>query len=260
MFFLFSAFSFERDDIASKAEQAARDDAAFEALSREFEKHNRALASRVTGRFITESDDEWSVVLLAFYEAVKGYDRGRGSFMAFADMVIKRRLIDHIRSQSAAANTVAADMSLADGQADEDGRYGPAARRLIEESESAMQRDEESQDIRSEIEALDRELKNYGIAFSDLPAVSPKAEKTRIACARAAMYVCEDDGEYSDMKRTRRLPAGSINKNCGIPRKLLENHRKYIIAVIEIIKGDYPRLAEFTAELRRIAADQSVER
>ena len=57
------------------------------------------VCSDVTHRYITDSDDEWSTALLAFHEAVQSYDESKGTFLAFASVVIRRRLLDDIRSQ-----------------------------------------------------------------------------------------------------------------------------------------------------------------
>lgn len=40
--------------------------------------------SKYAGFLVTRSDDEFSIALLAFYEAVKHYDPAGGSFGAFA--------------------------------------------------------------------------------------------------------------------------------------------------------------------------------
>ena len=57
-------------------------------------------ASKATRRFISENDDEWSIALIAFHEAVKSYDLSKGNFRTFAALVIRRRLTDYIISQS----------------------------------------------------------------------------------------------------------------------------------------------------------------
>ena len=55
--------------------------------------------SRFCGKFIElENADEYSVGLIAFNEAINGYDPVKGSgFISFAGQVIRRRLIDHSR-------------------------------------------------------------------------------------------------------------------------------------------------------------------
>ncbi len=71
-------------------------------------------ASRVTGHFVTKSDDEWTIALSAFVEAVKAYDLKRGSFFNFAKMVIQRRLIDYIRQQKKYRNEITVNPVLFD--------------------------------------------------------------------------------------------------------------------------------------------------
>jgi RNA polymerase sigma factor len=41
-----------------------------------------------------------------------------------------------------------------------------------------------------------------------------------------------------------------IEKNSQVPRKILERHRKYIVAAIEILSGEYPYLAEYLRYIR----------
>ena len=55
-------------------------------------RHTHALSSE--GR-----DDELSIAMFAFYEAVQGYQRGRGSFLSYASAAIRNRLIDYHRKE-----------------------------------------------------------------------------------------------------------------------------------------------------------------
>ena len=45
--------------------------------------------------------------------------------------------------------------------------------------------------------------------------------------------------------RSRQLPVKYLVSELGIPRKLVERYRKYIIAVAVIHAGDYPALQEY---------------
>ena len=260
MLLFFNAFSFDNSDgITDKVRKAAADGDAFAALSKEFEKHNRFIASRVTGRFITENDDEWSVVLLAFYEAVRNYKHDKGSFTAFADMVIKRRLIDHIRSEKRSSKEMAVDMDPYETDPGDGMRADPAAEQIAGEAIEKAEREREAQDIKWEIEGLNKELAGYGISFSDLPGASPKAEKTKKACAGAAAAVLRDRELYSKLKKNCRLPAKEISKSTGIPLKTLDKHRKYIIAVVMIMAGDHPQLQAYTKGLKKLMESEETQ-
>ncbi|MDF2909686.1 MAG: sigI, partial [Sporolactobacillus laevolacticus] len=61
----------------------------------------KKVVSKVCNRFIDQTMDEFSVGLVAFNEAINQYQKGQGSkFLTFADMVIRRRIIDFIRKES----------------------------------------------------------------------------------------------------------------------------------------------------------------
>ena len=78
---------------------------------------------------VTHSDDEYSVALLAFYEAIKGYDPASGPFGAYASLVIGRRLADHYRSQHRFdAETPLAPQTF-DGTVDRESADAPCSRR-----------------------------------------------------------------------------------------------------------------------------------
>ena len=57
--------------------------------------------SSVCKRYIHATDDEFSIGLIAFNEAIEKYlpERGR-SLLSFAEVLIKRRVIDYIRKQT----------------------------------------------------------------------------------------------------------------------------------------------------------------
>ena len=46
-------------------------------------------------------EDELSIAMLAFYEAILAYEKGRGAFLPYAARSIKNRLIDHYGRKSA---------------------------------------------------------------------------------------------------------------------------------------------------------------
>ena len=54
-------------------------------------------------------DDELSIAMIAFHEAVQGYSRVRGSFLKYAALTIKSRLIDYHRREQRHRNAVSLD-------------------------------------------------------------------------------------------------------------------------------------------------------
>ena len=53
------------------------------------------------------------------------------------------------------------------------------------------------------------------------------------------------------MRDSKQLPIKIIEKNTDIPRKILERYRKYLIAVAEILSGDYPYLSEYLSYIKK---------
>ena len=84
---------------STQAVRARTDEPFLERFIQAHEAFVLRCASRHAGFAVTRSDDEYSVALLAFYEAIKGYDPESGPFGAYASLVIGRRLADHYRSQ-----------------------------------------------------------------------------------------------------------------------------------------------------------------
>lgn len=223
------------EEVAEKVARAKTDETAFESLVRDYELHMKKTAYRTLGRFIDNSDDEWSVVLLAFHEAVQRYEPDKGTFTSFADMVMKRRLIDEIRRQARRRDEIAVDMSAADETL---------------KADTTDRQKERQNDLKLEIEALSEVLDKYGITFGDLAECSPKAGRTRKQCGRAVNLISENAELLNSMRTGGRLPVKKIIELGKIPPKILERHRRYIIVAVEITVGDYPHLDEYIKRIR----------
>ncbi len=207
-------------------------------------------ASETVHRYVTDSDDEWSAALLAFTEAVRDYEGGKGSFHGFAALVIKRRVLDYLRSQSRydelAVTPDAFDDSLDDAEAG--GMEKRVQRRMAEEAADAL--DDTAERARAEIEEMQEVLSFYGFSFFDLAECSPKAEKTKSSCARAIRALLASVALMAKMRLARLLPIKELSAASGVVRKILERHRKYIIASAEILDGDFPILAGYLAYVK----------
>ena len=224
---------------AQKIQNAARDPEALARLVEEYRPFILREASVATRRYLTDSDDEWSVALGAFSQAVEQYAPEKGGFPAFARLMIRRRLVDYYRSQKKFQAEIPASHAF-DGPEpgeDPDALTGEVAERLSEQpAENPL-----PEEIR-EVSAI---LIGYGFSFMDLAEVSPKAEKTRRACGKAVRYLLVNPALLHEMRRSRTLPIKILEKNAEVPRKILERHRKYIIAAAEILAGNFPGLAAY---------------
>jgi RNA polymerase sigma factor len=224
--------------------QAQKDEQYLEVFIQEYELFILHTAHKGAGRYITKQDDQWSVALSAFHEAVNSYDFNKGAFLPFAETVIRRRLYDYARKEKRHDCEVLIDSYTVehDMENDED-----ASVKLEVMAKTSSRQDG---DAKLEIQMISETLAEYGITFMELADASPKAAKTKAVCGRAVWYLTRNPVLINEMRRTKTLPLKIIEKNKNLPRKVLERHRKYIIAGAEIISGDYPILSEYLRFMR----------
>ena len=229
-------------EIDQNAIKARNDADYFEVFLTDYEGFILNTARKATGRYIAKTDDRWSVAMSAFHEAVSSYAFEKGAFLPFADTVIKRRLYDYLRKQSKHSCEVLIDSYTAEAVTEDDlqVKYEVMAKTATKPESEA----------RLEIEVISNTLKDYGITFTELAGVSPKAIKTKKVCGKAISFLTQNPLLINEMKRTKALPLKVLEKNANLPRKVLERHRKYIIAGAEIISGDYPILSEYLRFVR----------
>jgi RNA polymerase sigma factor len=226
--------------------RARQDAACYEDLLIKMEPYILRITSRLTGRFVTKSDDEWSVSLSAFHEAVQCYSYEKGSFIPFAETVIKRRLYDHIRRKTRNACETPVNPAYFGNDGEEE--TSSSIRMQIMEKITTS-RDE---DARWEIQALSSVLQDYGFSFFELVSVSPKAEKTKEACAKVISFILNHPALLKGMRKSKTIPTKIILEGLHLPRKVLERHRKYIIAAVEILDGSYPILSEYLKYIKEV--------
>ena len=206
-------------------------------------------AAETVHHYVSDSDDEWSVALWAFHEAVEKYRPEKGSFLSFADLVIRRRLTDHLRGEKRREDEIAVEPASFEGQVDEDtGRAVDYQVRDAVAEESSAQ--DTAAQAREEIAAAQELLKPYGFSLFDLAACSPKAGKTRKACAQAVRTLLDTEGLLDAMRKSRALPMKELVKASGVSKKILDRHRRYLIAAAEILSGEYPLVREYLSFIR----------
>ncbi|MCR4909323.1 MAG: RNA polymerase subunit sigma [Lachnospiraceae bacterium] len=249
------------DNLAFEVVAAKTDETRLNALIGSHRNFILACASRTVRRFVTESDDEYSVALSAFYEAVQNYSQDKGHFRSFAAQVIRRRLIDFIRSESRHAGEIPVEPYSMDGEVedDEEAAWTQMAVRSKSAQISYMSAAAGmegsvpgSVSVRDEIEAMQGILARYGFSFYDLADVSPKAEKTKRGCAEIIAGMLSDENLMDFLHNTGTLPIKELCQISKVRRKVIERHRKYIIAAVEILYGDFPMLAEYFGYVKEV--------
>ncbi|MPM58631.1 RNA polymerase sigma factor SigI7 [bioreactor metagenome] len=228
-----------------KAVEALQDTEKLNCFMKDYEAYILKCASAACRRYVTKNDDEWSVAMEAFYNAVRTYSYDKGSFLRFSGMLIKRRLIDYFRKQRIHKSEFPVNPSVFSGEPEQEGTdYILSAEIAVKTTGLA------ENPLKDEIEAISQQLAIYGFSFYDLIRCSPKSKKTKRACISAVSCMLSSPCLCEEMKSTKNLPLKIIGKNAGVPRKILERHRKYIIVAVEILTGEYPGLSQYMRTLK----------
>lgn len=199
------------------------------------------VASQKVGRFLRPgTDDEVSVALLAFNEAIDAYDNARGSFLSFSQTVIQRRLVDYFRRHRGQHQ----ELMLADLEGPREDQHSESTV-LDQAAKSAWGLEQDDESRRREIEEYGQILARFGIRFADLVRAAPKHRDSRdrvINLARAAVQEPEDQ---QALVERGELPTSALVQKFGVSRRLIERHRVYIVAVAVILTHDLPYLQEY---------------
>ncbi|KMK96728.1 RNA polymerase sigma factor SigI [Rossellomorea marisflavi] len=205
----------------------------------EYKPFIKKTVSSVCKRYITESDDEFSIGLIAFHDAIIKYNAEKGSsFISFAEVIIKRKVIDYIRK-----NGKYQDISVDMNNTDDEDLPSLHIEQLAAVDE--YQREEDARRRREEIMQFTKQLEEYNLTFEDLIDASPKHEDARVNAINISRIVVEEM-EFKDyLLAKRRLPIKKLEKTVSVSRKTIERNRKYIIAMCVILMGDYVYLRDY---------------
>lgn len=220
----------------------AGDDAARSNLIAAYKPLVLRVASQVTGRYMHEGqDEEISVGLLAINEAIDRYDSAKGgAFPGFAELVIRRRLVDHLRRKGRHSSEI--PMSEFE-QEDDEGNT------LVQvETRTALdvhQRETEALERRDEIAQYQQRLSEFGIRFAELVEISPRHQDARERAIEAARIVAAEPLLREHLVSKKELPLRVLEQRVDVSRKTLERQRKYIIAVSLVLIENYGHLKQY---------------
>lgn len=209
------------------------------------------VAARVTGAYVRMGqDDESSVALVAFNEAIDSYDPERGaSFLGFAEAVIRRRLIDHYRQGRAKRHEVPSSLlgGLDDAEGDATGEAVAAGLAAVQRdrAEWSHRDQEDNAERREEVGRYREMLAIYGITLAELVRLSPRHDDARKRAIEAARALAARPELVESLRRRGELPLKDLAGLAGLSRKTLERQRKYIIAVALILTEDLPQLEAY---------------
>jgi len=196
-------------------------------------------AAQVSGRFINMGeDDEASIALIAFNEAIDSFDESKGcSFIGFAQTVIRRRLIDFYRSEKKRVSIPFSQIDDGPGNVLGSAEFVAAA--------AQYDADVEKIERREEIERFTQTLSSFDIKFDDLVKASPKHETARQRAMEVAVAIARNEHMRKHLYSYKSLPLKELSTRAKVSRKTLERQRKYIIAAVIILTSDFYYLKEY---------------
>ncbi|MDW7652190.1 MAG: sigma factor [Bacillota bacterium] len=167
-------------------------------------------------------DEELSVALLAFNEALDSYSSSKGTLEQLASVVVRRRLIDYFRRNKG------------------EDLLSPEALAAVRIEEDWEQREREEEVVR-----YSEKLKHFCLDFSMVAAASPRHRQTRNDLQNVVSALISRDDLMSQLLKNGRLPQSELCKITGLSPRVLERGRTYIIALALLLRGDeFPYLRE----------------
>lgn len=194
----------------------------------EFKPFIMNIASREIGGFVDPHSDESSIAMIAFNEAIDRYQDGRGSgFLRIAEITIKSRLIDYLRKESKFLRNH--DFSInSNGDSDERPEF-----EVVDENVNI----EEELTSKEAIFDFKMMLDEFGLNLENLPEYTPKHKDARLNAVKIAKVIADDKELRERVLVTKRIPISLVMKQIDVSRKVIENHREYIMSVFLIFSN-----------------------
>lgn len=154
------------------------------------------------------NDDEFSIGLMAFHEAIDRYKPEKGDFLSFARLVIQSRLKNHWARENK-------DNMI-----------------RLEDIRSADRAFQEASVLKEEIAAFEKVLESFCLSFEDLADASPKHIDTLTRAKEIGLTAAMQKDIVQDLYKKKRLPVTRVAEHCAVSVKTVKRSKKTITAVI----------------------------
>lgn len=229
---------FEAGELDLRILSAANSPEAIDKLIRENIPYIQSRIQRyASGATVTKKEDLLNVGMMAFYEAIKTFNEHKGHFYPFADMVIRRRIIDEFRKNSHGPE----ELAILDEDKDGVETSIPIQNASIE----TFDKEADNEALVLEIEQFVKELAEWKISFAALEKNSPKHSALKETYKHILSCIIDDQEIIDTILNKKYYPIKRISEITKIPQRKLERSRIYIIAVILIVKGNYEYLPSY---------------
>jgi len=231
------AITDQKIDAIQKGDHNLRND-----LIRDYQPFIIKISSKVCKRYIDPNkDDEFSIALSAFNEAMDAYDfKKDASFLTFSEVVIKRRLIDYIRKESRYQRQI--PMTAFDVENDEEQSINPVE---MNEAINQYTHEETVKYRKEEIIQFTEELAKFGISIEDLVKESPKHKDARYNILQVVDSFINEPDLIDYLLQKKIIPIKQLLPLVSVSRKTIERNRKYIIALVVIYTNEFYYLKEY---------------
>jgi RNA polymerase sigma factor len=181
--------------------------------------------------------------MLGFLQSVQTYRSESGAFIPYAQTVIRNRLLNAAAKEARIKKWHIPFFSKKKPSNDEDiAEYSPLE---IEAAQRNYEATVERENLRREITEINAEFAGWDFDVTDLCEHRPKQDRSRLTCQAIADVALAHPSLIAEMKETRKFPVKKIIALTGCREKILEKYRRYIIALILIMSGEYPFIQSF---------------
>ncbi len=194
--------------------------------------------SKTVGEYIPRDSEAFSVGLSAFNEAIDKFDEQKYFvFLSFSEQVIRRRVIDHIRSNSKESKVLPFTF-FEENKAEFEEKY------LTTGSDDGL----EEVEYKEEIESFEELLKQFDITVEELAECSPKHKDARQSSIRIAKLLVEDEDLFNKMFKKGNIPYKELEKIAAVNKRTIQRNSKFIIAIAIIFKFKFEIFKSYISE------------
>ncbi|WP_297422266.1 RNA polymerase sigma factor SigI [Clostridium sp.] len=176
--------------------------------------------SDVTGRYVScENDEELSIALLGFHEAIERYDNEKGHFLSFAKLVIASRIKNYLKGENKHQHS----------------SFEELVDKGLEIKDEYIEQEQDNSILVDEINRLKSEISSFGFTLEDLVNEAPKQQATRKNAILLSEEISKEEEFISFMYLKKRLPIKRIVLKYSVTEKVIKRSKKFIISVVIII-------------------------
>ncbi|SMO70926.1 RNA polymerase sigma factor [Melghirimyces algeriensis] len=227
-------------DIETRVKEAQEDPSSpiRDELIIENRQYVRKVASKICKKHIRIQDDEYSIALMGFNEAINNYKENQSTaFLSFAYTVIKRRLTDYFRSEKRHLYQVS--LVPADAKSQES-NYPEVVKKSFEEHQDIELKEKRQSDV----EEFRDHLLKFNISMDKLVKVSPKHKDTRENLLKIAQRIVSSEELLEQFCKQQRIKK-EFAEQVGCHRRTLKRHRIYLIALVVVLVENLPTIRSY---------------